>query len=433
MRRLGSGAFGEVFEALAPGGVRVAVDCILRSVDHPASQSEREALDAIKELSHPFLLKTNAYWVYEDKLVIVMELADGSLTDRIVYHHERGLPGVPPEELVPFFEQAGEALDYLHSQNVSHRDIKPENLLILKGYAKVGDFGLARIHEHTMTLVPNTVGTPAYMAPEMWQQKVSLQSDQYSLAATYFRARTGRHLFETNVLVDMANFHINETPNLDPLPKAEQVVLLKALAKKPEDRYGSCLEFAKALRAAVFPPPPPPPPPPAIREGGMGVRGMAFVAIACALASALAVGLVIRAMMPNAQVKEQPAEKEKDKEQVKDTGTGQNKQPVVEAPKKHHPVYPAGWSPMEESGTHSISGKDWHRRLTHKSDGGQTLTAFLIYGTVGGDRPFYMLEHKITNKVFTTEWDWACEKEPTKLAALSEKGLARIVEVRKRR
>ena len=109
VRKIGSGAFGEVFEALAPGGVKVAVKRILRSVDHPASKSEKESLEAIKWLAHPFLLKTNAYWVFDDKLVIVMELADGSLTDRIAYHQERDLPGIPPEELVPFFEQAGEA------------------------------------------------------------------------------------------------------------------------------------------------------------------------------------------------------------------------------------------------------------------------------------------------------------------------------------
>jgi len=416
VRRIGSGAFGEVFEALAPGGVKVAIKRILRSVDHPASQSEKEALEAIKSLAHPFLLKTNAYWVFHDKLVIVMELADGSLTDRIAYHRERGLPGVPPEELIPFFEQAGTALDYLHSENVSHRDIKPENLLVLKGYAKVADFGLARLHEHTMTLVPSTVGTPAYMAPEMWQQRVSLQSDQYALAATYVRARLNRNLYDTNVLVDMANSHINARPDLDPLPKAEQKVLLKALAKKPEDRYGSCLEFAKALRAAVFPPPPPPPAPEPVREGSaLGMRGMVLVAVACALASALAVGLVIRAMLPDPQAKEQPTEKEKDTGNANGNGQGKKE------PEKKFPTYPTGWEAVDKNDTHQIGDRHYHKKLRHKS-GNPTLTALLIYPTPSANvPPFYMLEHKITNKVFATVWKEVLANRETEVKQLTNK------------
>ncbi len=383
VRVIGYGNFGEVYEAEAPGGVRVAVKRILRTIDHPTGQSELAALEAMKTLAHPFLLQTQAYWVYRDQLVIVMELAEGSLEDRLEYYRKQGRAGIPPEELVPYFLQAAEALDYLHSLNVSHRDIKPQNLLYLKGYAKVADFGLARVHRHTQTTVGSLMGTPMYMAPEAWGMKISLHSDQYSLAATYITARLGRPLFPTELVYELAMYHLEEKPDLNPLPEAEQAVLARALAKNPDERFPSCKAFVEGLRDAVLTPsvtvtftqaPAPPSPVPSPSPTPKW-----WLAAAVAL---LATGVTIWAVA------------------FRDLDTP--------PPPPETLWRPDGWTPAEGAGVVTRGdGQKFHERLTRVVDG-ETLTAIAIAPKRAADPPlFYILRDKVTNRVFKDVWDKA--------------------------
>src|ERR1700733_4971589 len=150
-----------------------------------ASQREIQALELIRTLRHPFLLQTQRYWALSDRVVMVMELADDSLDDWYRRCQAEGKRGLPGPELIAYLREAAEALDYMHSKGVLHRDIKPGNLLRLSGHAKVADFGLARLQESRL-MSATFCGTPVYMSPEMWQGKISVHSDQYSLAASYF-------------------------------------------------------------------------------------------------------------------------------------------------------------------------------------------------------------------------------------------------------
>lgn len=247
---LGQGQFGEVYRARAPGGVEVAIKIIKRSLDDESSKRELAALEVVRHLRHPFLLETQAFWVEDGHLHIVMQLADDGLLDWFAQCRDKGLPGIPAPELVKYFQQASEALDFLHSVGAVHRDIKPANLMRVQGYAKVTDFGLVREQEANLAEA-TFCGTPLYMAPEGWSSRSSFHSDQYSLAATYVEMRTGHPSIRSASMLEMARQHLEGEPELDGLEPREREVLLRALAKKPGDRYPSCLAFADALAEAL--------------------------------------------------------------------------------------------------------------------------------------------------------------------------------------
>src|SRR5262249_32743231 len=145
---------------------------VSQPIEDEAGQREQQALELIKKLQHPALLSTLAFWILNNRLVIAMELADGSLRDRLRECQNQGLTGIPAEELISYFRDVAVGLDYLHWQGVLHRDIKSDNILLKKGYAKVADFGLARAQSKSLVMMSvSFAGTPAFMAPEIYLGK----------------------------------------------------------------------------------------------------------------------------------------------------------------------------------------------------------------------------------------------------------------------
>src|SRR5205085_2102053 len=125
----------------------------LASFAHPSAQTaplencparqEREALERVKSLRHPFILSLDRVEVVGGLLVVIMELADRSLHDLFGHYRQQGLPGVPRDELLGYLLEAAEALDWMNFEHgLQHLDVKPANLFVISGHVKVADFGL---------------------------------------------------------------------------------------------------------------------------------------------------------------------------------------------------------------------------------------------------------------------------------------------------
>ena len=249
-RQLGSGGFGEVWLAAAPGGLQKAVKLVYGSLDEKRAAREMKSLERIKGVNHPFLLTLERFEVVNGQLVIITELADGSLEDVYRQHVDRGSCGIPRKSLLVYMNDAADGLDYLNSQfRLQHLDVKPANLLMVGGHVKIADFGLVKdLREVDNSVVGGL--TPIYAAPEVFDGRPSANSDQYSLAIMYQELLTGVRPFAGRTIAQLATQHVHSSPNLDPLPPMDRPVVARALEKNPERRFASCMEFVEALREA---------------------------------------------------------------------------------------------------------------------------------------------------------------------------------------
>jgi serine/threonine protein kinase len=256
---LGRGGFGEVWKCQAPGGFLKAIKFVggtsnplLGETSQAIVQQEFHALQLLKTLRHPFLLSVERVEVLDGQLLILTELADCSLQDLLVRCVNAGHPGIPREDLLGYFREAAEVLDLMnHEHGLQHLDVKPRNLFLVGYHVKVGDFGL--VGSLTELYGPDgqsaqlEMVSPLYAAPERFTGKVSMYSDQYSLAVSYVELLTGQFPFPGKNYADLARQHINDEPDLSSLPEADRAPVRKALSKDPRQRFPSCLDLIMAL------------------------------------------------------------------------------------------------------------------------------------------------------------------------------------------
>jgi len=254
---LGRGGFGEVWKCEAPGGLLKAIKFVSGDTSNDGRGPERlgqelEAFQQIKAIRHPFLLTLERVEIVGTELVMVMELADRQLQDRFRECRTCGLPGIPRDELLAYFADAAEALDMIAAKyGLQHLDVKPANLFLVAGHVKVGDYGLVARLDPDGVKASTRGLTPKYVAPEALRGEPSTRSDQYSLALVYQELLTGSFPYSGRTPHQLMLQHVSSKPDLSKLPPVDQPIVARALAKEPEERYGSCLEFVQALMAVA--------------------------------------------------------------------------------------------------------------------------------------------------------------------------------------
>jgi hypothetical protein len=243
---IGRGQTGEVWRARKLDGEELAIKVIHAASNQQDARREMESLQLVIGLRHAHLLSMLSYWIENQRLYIVMEMAEGSLGAMFQRYRHMQLPGIPRAELLQYFREAAHGLDFLHEKGICHRDVKPDNMLLRNGKLKVADFGLARVEPLPLSS-SSMVGTPAYMAPEAWRGQYCVASDQYSLAAAYVELRTGYRAIEGSKFVDVMMGHLQKSPRVEGIAAEEQQAVTRAMAKHQDDRYPSCRAFVEAL------------------------------------------------------------------------------------------------------------------------------------------------------------------------------------------
>lgn len=263
-RRIGSGTCGVVHQALDNLlGREVAIKLSPMGEAHVstgkvpgAQRAYQTEIIAAGRLTHQNIVTVHDAGQFEDLNYLVMEVVEG----KSLKEYGKGKTLLPVHEALRVIAECCIALDYSHQQGILHRDIKPANIMLAdNGVVKLLDFGIAvgLRDEGELKRKGPTLGTPNYMSPEqILGRELGPPSDFYSLATVLFELLTGRQLFKAKKVKDLFRTVVHRpAPRLrqirPDLPQELSNVLAKALEKKPEARYQSGQDMARALRPFI--------------------------------------------------------------------------------------------------------------------------------------------------------------------------------------
>ncbi|MDX1996021.1 MAG: serine/threonine-protein kinase [bacterium] len=255
---IGIGGVAKVFRATDERDGRVVALKLLQASfaeDSDMGRRFKKEAEIVKALNHPCIVPVYDYGVLRGRPYVAMKyMAGGSLAARFDEPAE-----ITAQEVVRLLRRIASALDHAQRHGVIHRDIKLENILLdERGEASLSDFGLAKMDglaQHTGS--GDIIGTPIYMSPEQARGVKTLdhRSDLYSLAVVTYILTVGRLPFTGNVMA-VLNQHAHATPPLPSvvspgLPPALDAVLLKGMAKAPQERYPTADSFIEAYARAM--------------------------------------------------------------------------------------------------------------------------------------------------------------------------------------
>ncbi|HUG06127.1 MAG TPA: protein kinase [Candidatus Limnocylindria bacterium] len=263
VEKIGAGGMGSVYKAYQTSlGRYVAIKVLPPQTAGDPAFGERFALEAraIGKLRHPNIVTAFDFTQEGDVAFLVSDYIDGgTLADQL------GAP-LPLDYTLGIVGPLAGALDYAHSRGIVHRDIKPQNVLLGRdGTPVLTDFGLAKIvgPGSGMTQAGSLMGTADYMAPELagGAEAAGPAADQYALGIIAYQMLVGRHPFPSDNPLSALMAHVNKPVPLPSqlgvvLPPGVEAALIRALAKKPEDRFPRSGDFVRALAGSQYSVPP---------------------------------------------------------------------------------------------------------------------------------------------------------------------------------
>ena len=260
LKKLGQGGMGSVYQAKH---LELGRAVALKLLSPKLAEEEPDAVERFKRearaaavLSHPNVVTVYYVGTEGPHHFIELEYVDGESLQTRVQREKR----LTVAEATRITMDAARALGAAHEQNIVHRDIKPGNIMLTRDeQVKVMDFGLAKdvASSSQLTMSGHIMGTPHYMSPEQCDgEKLDGRSDIYSLGATYYAMLAGRTPYQgsslLSILRQQADAPVPDVREQCPdLPKRVQRIIEKSMAKKPDDRYGTCQDMVADLETVL--------------------------------------------------------------------------------------------------------------------------------------------------------------------------------------